>query len=125
MTDSLSGFIAACHQPRPTSSPSNILAVLWAGAGRPSRRHAAATASGSRTSVLMLTMWLKDDLQRTTLWADLPDRPVCPDAYICQLLLTRNRPPFSHWRLVSAQGALFRFLDDWVVSTRKPCQFPA
>ena len=38
------------------------VAAPWTGAGRPSRRHAAATACGSRTSVLIETMCDKWDL---------------------------------------------------------------
>ena len=36
----------------------------WTGSGRPSRRQAAATAAGSRTSVLTVTMWDKLDLRQ-------------------------------------------------------------
>ena len=38
---------------RPAASLSNNSAVPWTGSGNPSPRHAAATASGSRTSVLI------------------------------------------------------------------------
>ena len=49
------------------AAPENSVAVPWTGSGRPSRRQAAATASGSRTSVAMVTMWDTGQLHRQSL----------------------------------------------------------